>query len=139
MPNVLNSFGDATDESIAAETARIIQARQRAAQAQAHTDEVEGPAEPAPVPVRQGRVPPHVGAARVADPLASAEQVESVGNVPTYRLPSSNITDRGRRPNNAPPPPTSVRGAGQRVNPSAVNNMPPGTPNNPNFRGGGNR
>lgn len=152
LPNVLNSFGDATDEAIAAETARIVSARARVAQAQAQA-EAEAEAahdlpgdvpEPVPVPVRMGRTPPHVAAARVAqeviDPLAAAEAIEPVGDVPAFRMPSTNITDRGRKPNvPAPPQVGGARGIGQRVPGSAVNKMPSGTPNNPNFRGGGNR
>jgi len=145
LPNVLNSFGDATDDSIAAETARILEARNRAAASVAQSASTDDGI-PNPIPVRTGRVPPHMGAARVAaevpviDPLSSAESVEPVGNVPTFRLPSSNITDRGRRPSNAPPPPTGRgQGLGQRATQTPVNNVPSGNPNNPNFRGGGGR
>lgn len=144
LPNVLNSFGDATDEAIAAETARIVSARARVAQVQVE-DTHDFPEEvPEPVPVRMGRTPPHMAAARVAqevvDPLAAAEAIEPVGDVPAFRMPSANITDRGRKPNvPAPPQVGGARGIGQRVPGSAVNKVPAGTPNNPNFRGGGNR
>lgn len=135
LPDVMHSFGDATEEAVAAEAARIMAARAKAA-ARSESNDV-----PSPVPVRTGRVPPHVAAARVAtepppDPLASAESVDPVGDVPAFRMPSVSVTDRGR--GGQPPPPVSGgRNTGQRVAPSAVNRVPPGTPNNPNFRGGG--
>lgn len=139
LPNVMHSFGDATEESVAAEAARIMAARAKASAARTEVSDA-----PSPVPVRAGRVPPHMAAARTAaevappDPLASAEVVDPVGDVPAYRMPSVNVTDRGR--GSPPPPPVAGgRNLGQRVAPSAVNRTPPGTPNNPNFRGGGGR
>ena len=134
LPDVLDSFGDATDEAIAAENARLLRQRERNSMAaESNTPEI---------PVRQGRVPPHMAARSVEEeighnPLGEAEQVESVGGVAAYRLPTTNVTDRGR----PGPVPTvgGARGIGQRVPGSAVNNGPSNGPNNPNFRGGGNR
>lgn len=140
LPDVMHSFGDATEEAVAVEAARIMNARSKAAAARAESTDA-----PPPVPVRAGRVPPHMAAARTAaevappDPLASAEVVDPVGDIPAYRMPSVNVTDRGRGSPPPPPPVAGGRNVGQRVAPSAVNRTPPGTPNNPNFRGGNGR
>ncbi len=134
LSDVLNSFGDATDEAIAAENARLVRQRERNTfAAESNIPET---------PVRQGRVPPHMAARAVEEevmhnPLGEAEQVDSVGGIAAYRLPTTNVTDRGR----PGPVPTvgGARGIGQRVPGSAVNSSPSTGSNNPNFRGGGNR
>jgi len=139
-PDVLNSFGDATDDAIAAEENRILEARARARAAQ-NAQPAEEYA-PDPTPVRQGRVPPHLAARQVSELVSgsvdAATEIDPVNGVEAYRLPPVNVTDRGRAPN---VPPAPVRGGppGQRVPTSAVNQVPGGTPNNPNFRGGNRR
>jgi len=137
---VLNSFGDATDDAIAAEENRILEARARARAAQSAPPADEYA--PDPTPVRQGRVPPHMAARQVSETVSgsvdAATEIDPVNGVEAYRLPPVNVTDRGRTAN---VPPAPVRGGppGQRVPSSAVNQVPGGTPNNPNFRGGNRR
>jgi hypothetical protein len=72
---VMSSFGDGDDpEVVAAEEARIMEARRRAAQAA----QVAAAEEP-------------------RDPLRDAVQVESVGGVDAYRLPKEEVSPRGRK------------------------------------------
>lgn len=137
---IRSSVGDFTQDDVAAEEARIYEARAR----RAAKVEDEAPAEvPPPVPVRQGRTPPHLAARAVNETvtgvLDAATEVEPVGGIEAYRLPSVNVTDRGRAGPNVPPAPARGGPPGQRVPASAVNQVPGGTPNNPNFRGGSKR
>jgi len=132
---VFDSFGDATDDAIAAEQARILAARARAA----HADPAVGVGAPDATPVRQGRVPPHLAARQVSGTLDDATHADPVNGIEAYRLPAVNVTDRGRPATPTPAPPVRGGPIGQRVPPSSVNNVPAGTPNNPNFRGGGRR
>ena len=110
MPEVMNSFGEATDEEVAAEMARIARARARMETPEA-------------IPVPQHRVPPHLAAAQVAQPLAAATQIDSVNGVDTFRLPATVVTDRGK---------TSVE---RKVSAATLNRTPNTAPTNPNFKG----
>jgi hypothetical protein len=109
MPDVMNSFGEATEEEVAAEMARISRARSRMET-------------PEPIPVPHQRVPPHLAAAQLAQPLASATQVDSVNGLETFRLPATVVTDRGRP-------------VERKVSPASVNHTPNMAPTNPNFKG----
>ena len=86
-------------------------------------------------------MPPHLSARANNEPvvgaLDAATEIDPIGGVEAYRLPPVTVTDRGRP--NVPPAPTRGGPPGQRVPASAVNQVPGGTPNNPNFRGGSKR
>ena len=136
---VRSSVGDFTADDVAAEEARIYEARARRdarrVEEEANDANVEAPP---PVPVRQGRTPPHLSARATNEPvvgaLDAATEIDPIGGVEAYRLPPVTVTDRGRP--NVPPAPTRGGPPGQRVPASAVNQLPGGSPNNPNFRGG---
>ena len=140
--DVRSSVGDFSADDVAAEEARIYEARAR----RNHRPDVAAEVvnTPPPVTVPHNRTPPHLSARAthesvVSGSLDAATEVEPVGGVDTYRLPSVNVTDRGRGGPNVPPAPVRGGPPGQRVPASAVNQVPGGTPNNPNFRGGSKR
>lgn len=125
---VRNSVGDFSLEDIAAEEARIHEVRSRRAATAA-----QGPDQ---IPVNRSPRPPHLAAREVAEEVAMATQEEPRGGIETYRMPTANLTDRGRGVN---VPPVPGRAPAQRNAAPVVNQAPSGGPTNPNFRGGSGR
>jgi hypothetical protein len=134
---VRSSIGDFTLEDVAAEEARIQEARARRMRPPS-SDNEPLPEPPTPVPVPQRRTPPHLAARPPVEEVGGAlDDVVAEGpvnGVEAFRIPSMAVTDRGRP--NVPPAPTRGGPPGQRPTPMNVNPSPSTGPNNPNFRKG---
>ncbi len=121
-----DSMGD-SPEQIAAESARLVAARQAARR---QSMEMMPPSEPPVIENPTRRVPPHREAMNTADAVLD-EGVGSVraarvsnpnGDMETHRLDTVTLSERGRQP---PPANTRVQ----------VNGGPKPAPVNPRFRG----